>query len=90
MASANRRLSTLATVAVCVVFQVSSASAGPWVPAEGESYTQASFGVLHATDRDEYLLNLYGEFGVFDRLAVIVGIPIKYLDRTAPSPTGDP
>lgn len=90
MASESRTCVVLAITAVCVVFQGSRASAGPWVPAEGESYTQASLGFLRATDRREYLLNLYGEFGVFERLAIIVGIPIKYLDRTAPSPTGDP
>lgn len=85
----NRTCTTLAIVAACFVLNASLASAGPWVPAEGESYTQASLGFMHATDRREYLVNLYGEFAVFDRLAVIVGIPIKYLDRTAPSPTGD-
>lgn len=90
MASTTKqRGTTLAMIIAGVVLHVSVASAGPWVPAAGESYTQAALGFTYATDRREYLLNLYGEFGVYDRLAVIVGIPIKYLDRTAPSPTGD-
>ncbi|MFT5356996.1 MAG: hypothetical protein ACI9KE_004223 [Polyangiales bacterium] len=88
--STNRVCSALVVLVGLFVVDVSLASAGPWVPAAGESYTQAGLSFTHATDRREYLLNFYGEFGIYERLAVIVGVPIKYLDRTAPSPTGDP
>lgn len=85
----DRRCMAFAIVVGVLSVDMSSASAGPWVPAVGESYIQAGLSYTQATDRREYLLNLYGEFAVYERLAVIVGIPIKYLDRTSPSPSGD-
>lgn len=82
-------VATTLLVAGLLLVNTSTASAGPWVPPASESYTQAGLSFVQATDRREYLINLYGEFGVYDRLAVIANIPIKYLDRTAPSPSGD-
>ncbi|MEM9074056.1 MAG: hypothetical protein AAGE52_36525 [Myxococcota bacterium] len=74
---------------VTVFLFAPTASAGPWVPPEGTSYLQAGGTFLRASDRDEFRLNLYGEFGIADRLAVIASVPFTYSNTTGQAPSGD-
>ena len=66
-----------------------AAHAGPWVPEPNARYTQVALGYTNATDRQEFLLNLYGEFGVYKDLAIIAAIPIKGVNQQEPPPSGD-
>ena len=63
--------------------------AGPWVPELNGRYTQFAVGYTNATDRQEVLLNLYGELGIYNNLAFIASLPIKRVDQQSAPPSGD-
>lgn len=84
-----RSLSAAVALAAMVTLAPSPASAGPWSPGKQNAYRQVGFGYTRATDRQEFLLNLYGEFGLGHGLAAIAALPIKGVDQQRPPPSGN-
>lgn len=78
------------SMVVVVVLGPSSAEAGPWSPASGTSYQQASVNALNVSDRDEFAAAYYGEFGLGGGWAFVGSVPVRLSAPSRDRPSGLP